>query len=56
MPVYEYVCLDCKEKTEVRATMDEKEKGLKVTCSACGSSNMAQYFGNMTVTSSFPLH
>lgn len=56
MPVYEYICLDCKEKTEVRASLEEKEKGLQVTCSSCGSTKTTQYFGNMKVTATFPLH
>ncbi len=56
MPLYEYICKDCKKKTAVKATLKEKEKGLKVTCSSCGSSNMSQFFGNMTVTATFPLH
>jgi putative FmdB family regulatory protein len=52
MPIYEYVCIDCKEKTEVRATFSEKEKGLKVTCSKCGSKKMAQVFGSFMIKDS----
>ncbi len=53
MPVYEYVCIECKERTEVRATFAEKEKGLKVVCPKCGSKKMAQVFGTfMTIRSS----
>jgi len=29
---------------------------LTVKCEHCGSTNMKQYFGNMTVTANFPLH
>ncbi|HSW35386.1 MAG TPA: FmdB family zinc ribbon protein [Candidatus Limnocylindrales bacterium] len=56
MPTYEYICQDCKEITDVRATMEEKGKGLNVSCSSCGSNNMTQFFGNATVTAAFPLH
>lgn len=54
--LYEYVCRDCKKITEVRSSFAEKEKGLDVTCEHCGSKNVSQYFGNMTVTAAFPLH
>ncbi len=56
MPVYEYICQDCKKITEARSSFAEKEKGLSVTCEHCGSKKMVQYFGNMTVTATFPLH
>lgn len=51
MPTYEYVCLDCKETMEIRATIAEKEKGLKPLCSRCGSQRMAQVFGGFTMMS-----
>jgi RNA polymerase subunit RPABC4/transcription elongation factor Spt4 len=41
---------------EVRQSLAEKEKGLAHTCSACGSKNLTQYFGNMIVISSTHLH
>lgn len=56
MPVYEYICHDCKKITEVKTSFAEKEKGLNVKCEQCGSDNMKQYYGNMTVTANFPLH
>ncbi len=56
MPVYEYLCRDCKKVTEVRATLSEKEKGLEQTCPSCGSKNMTQYFGNMIVIPTTHLH
>ncbi len=56
MPVYEYICQDCKKITEFKTSFEEKEKGLTVKCEHCGSNNVKQYFGNMTVTASFPLH
>ena len=37
MPTYEYHCTDCGSKFEVRASMKEKEKGLKPVCPTCGS-------------------
>lgn len=56
MPVYEYVCLECKAKREIRATLKEKEEGLKPVCNSCGSDKMSQYFGNMKVVKSYPMH
>ncbi len=56
MPAYEYICKDCKKITEVNTSYEKKEKGLDVTCEHCGSKNVGQYFGNMTVTATFPLH
>jgi len=52
MPTYEYVCTECAEKVVVWATIAEKKKGLKVTCSRCGSKKMAQVFGNFMVMGS----
>ncbi len=49
MPVYEYVCLDCQKKTEVQASLKEKEMGLKPVCTFCGSKKMIQFFGSMNV-------
>jgi putative FmdB family regulatory protein len=37
MPLYEFVCTDCAEHTDVFASLAEKEAGLEVTCHACGS-------------------
>ncbi len=49
MPTYEYVCIECEEKVEVRATIPEKEKGLKLTCPKCGGKKMAQVFSSFTI-------
>ncbi len=57
MPVYEFICRDCKTVTEVQATLSEKEQGLgEQTCPSCGSKNMTQYFGNMIVIPTTHLH
>lgn len=49
MPIYEYICLECKEKIEIWATLSEKEKGLKVICPKCNSSKTTRIFGNISV-------
>lgn len=49
MPTYEYICIECQEKTEVRATISEKERGLKVRCPKCGSNDMVQIFGSFAI-------
>lgn len=56
MPTYEYICKDCGEVMEARMSLAEKEKGPKLKCPACGSSNMAQYFGNSIVIAATHLH
>ena len=52
MPTYEYICMDCKEKTDVLASIAEKEKGLKLKCRKCGGKKMVQFFGRMNVMGS----
>lgn len=46
MPIYEYFCQDCEDKFEIKASISEKENGLKVKCPACGSSKTIQILGN----------
>jgi len=46
MPTYEYLCQDCEKKFDVKATIKEKEKGLKVSCPECGSKKTVQLIGN----------
>lgn len=46
MPIYEYYCQNCNEKFDIKATIQEKEKGLKVNCPTCGSTRVIQLFGN----------
>jgi len=42
MPVYEYVCRDCREGFEVRASVSEYQKGLAVRCPKCGSGRVGR--------------
>lgn len=46
MPIYEYFCQDCEKKFEIKATIQEKEKGLKVKCPTCGSNKTIQVLGS----------
>ncbi len=41
---YEYECDDCGASIEVRATLAEKERGLRVKCPKCGSTKTTQAF------------
>jgi len=52
MPTYEYNCIKCGAKTDVFATIVEKEAGLKPTCPICGSKKMVQFFGQINVLGS----
>ena len=45
MPTYEYECRKCGTKSDVFATIAQKEAGLKPVCPVCGSRKMAQVFG-----------
>lgn len=49
MPTYEYVCTECGRKSEVRATLAEKQKGLDMVCAACGGRRMTRVFGGFAV-------
>jgi putative FmdB family regulatory protein len=41
---YEYKCDECGALLEIRATIAEKERGLRVECPACGSTRVTQVF------------
>jgi putative FmdB family regulatory protein len=49
MPIYEYLCSECQNKFDVRATFAEKEKGLKPECPNCHSQKTIQVFGGFMV-------
>jgi len=51
MPIYEYFCQDCEKKFDIKASMSEKEKGLKVVCPACGSKQTVQVLGGFSTFS-----
>lgn len=42
--IYEYRCDQCQQVFTVRATIAEKEAGLRPTCPQCGSANSRQVF------------
>jgi len=46
MPTYEYLCQDCEKKFDMKATIQEKENGLKVNCPNCGSTKTVQILSN----------
>jgi putative FmdB family regulatory protein len=49
MPIYEYHCKDCGYYFDVKATVKEKEEGLKINCEQCGSDNLNQVFGGFAI-------
>jgi len=49
MPTYEYHCKDCGYYFDVKATVKEKEEGLKINCEKCGSDNLQQVFGGFAI-------
>jgi putative FmdB family regulatory protein len=38
MPIYEYVCLDCKKEYEILRSFNEADK--PIACSECGGENV----------------
>lgn len=49
MPTYEYHCKECGYYFDVKATVKEKEEGLKIHCEQCGSDNLQQVFGGFAI-------
>ena len=49
MPTYEYHCKECGYYFDVKATVKEKEQGLKINCEQCGSDNLNQVFGGFAI-------
>ena len=49
MPTYEYHCKECGYYFDVRATIDQKEKGLDIACEQCGSKDLNQVFGGFAI-------
>ena len=43
MPLYEFICLDCKKEFAVVMSMKERETE-KIKCTHCGSENVQQRF------------
>ncbi len=46
---YEYKCDQCGKLLEIRATIAEKERGLKFKCPDCGSTKATQVFTTVNV-------
>jgi len=52
VPTYDYVCEDCGEAFEIRASIAAYSEGLNATCSACESGNVMRTFEAVTVLTS----
>ncbi|UCG87184.1 MAG: zinc ribbon domain-containing protein [Gemmatimonadota bacterium] len=52
MPSYDYVCRECDESFEIRATISEYSAGLKPRCPGCGSRKTERSFSSVTVLTS----
>jgi len=48
---YEYKCDRCGKEFEVKATIAEKTRGLRLECPACGSPKATQIFTSMALFS-----
>lgn len=49
MPTYEYLCQDCGEPFDLRASISEYSKGLKPQCPRCGSEKSIRTFTSIQV-------
>ncbi len=45
MPIYSYQCDQCHEQFEVRASFEEKERGIKPKCPNCRNEEVHQILG-----------
>ncbi len=52
MPTYEFICMGCREKMEVFASISQKENGLDLKCPKCGGKKLVQFFGQVNVIGS----
>ena len=46
---YEYKCDHCGTLFEIRATVAEKTRGLRLECPTCGNANATQVYTSMNV-------
>jgi len=51
MPTYEYVCQTCHTPFDVRASVEEYEKGLKLRCPKCGANKAIRAFTGINILS-----
>lgn len=52
MPSYDYVCKDCSERFEVRASVTEYSNGIKPHCPKCQSRNVIRGFSPISIVGS----
>ena len=50
MPIYSYICNDCKEKSDLLVGVGEKDE--KLVCKKCGSKNIERTYSSFGVGSS----
>jgi len=50
MPIYEYECLTCGERFELRRSMSDSDQELK--CPQCGAENPRRIFSTFATTAS----
>ncbi len=46
MPIYEFICEDCKERFEIDVPMSQRDK---VKCIKCGSKNLKRVYGGINI-------
>jgi putative FmdB family regulatory protein len=51
MPFYDFLCKGCGAVFEVRATIKEKEAGLKLACPECGGHEVRQRLSRVQMIS-----
>ena len=51
---YEYDCDTCGKRFEIKATVAEKRRGLRLECPACGGTQAIQVYSSMSVITRSP--
>lgn len=57
MPLYEFVCRVCNHSFDLNMTITEKERleaEQPITCKMCGSDNLEQLFGGLSIQTNAP--
>ena len=52
MPIYEYICGDCKNRFTLRMTINEYDKKIFHSCPECKSKNLRRIYSAFTAVTS----
>ncbi len=52
MPVYEYICVECKNRFTLQMTISEYEKKKTISCPKCKSEDLKRIYSAFTAVTS----